>query len=87
MASLTTSRPSRVALPAVGSSWVARILTRVVLPAPFIPMRENTPRDGTLRVTESRALFCCEAAYTFVSESQRSSPSVMPADGVRTAPL
>jgi len=31
------------ALPEVNASWVARILTRVVLPAPFMPMSEKMP--------------------------------------------
>ncbi len=42
-ASLITSMPFMVAEPEVGSRSVASIRTRVVFPAPFIPMREKTP--------------------------------------------
>ena len=55
--SLCTSIPSIVAVPDVDSSSVARILTSVVFPDPFLPMRTNIPLAGTENVTESRA-FC-----------------------------
>ncbi len=48
-ASLTTSRPMTRAVPAVGGSRVVRILTAVVLPAPFGPSRPSTVPVSTSR--------------------------------------
>ena len=53
--SSTTSWPSTRALPDVGRSTVERILTSVVLPAPFGPRRPWISPVGTLSDTSSRA--------------------------------
>src|SRR5438552_18867093 len=60
------------ALPEVGASSVARILTSVVFPAPFLPMRAKMPEDGAERLTSRRAVVA--PPYRFVSFSVTSSP-------------
>ena len=52
-ASLVTSKPATVALPASGRSSVARIRMVVVLPAPFGPSSATTSPAPTVRSTSS----------------------------------
>ena len=54
-ASRTTSRPSTVAVPDVGSSSVVSTRTAVVLPAPLGPSRPRTVPAGASRSTPSSA--------------------------------
>ena len=56
LSSRTTSMPFIQAVPEVGASSVASILTSVVLPAPFLPMSANIPDDGAERLTSWRAI-------------------------------
>ena len=55
-ASLTTSSPPTLALPASGRSSVARIRTAVVLPAPFGPSTPSTVPGRAARSTPASAV-------------------------------
>jgi hypothetical protein len=48
--------PFMEALPEVGSSSVAKMRTRVVFPAPFLPINAKIPVVFKVSVTLSRAL-------------------------------
>lgn len=73
----TTSIPFIEARPELGVSSVARILTRVVLPAPFLPIRAKIPEEGAERLTSLRAID--EPPYVLLSLSM-TNPSAAMAD-------
>src|SRR5688572_12723759 len=69
-----TSNPATAALPPSGRISVARILTAVVLPAPFGPSSPHTAPAGTWRSKPSRALVF---PYRFASPSARTAADLV----------
>ncbi|MGC0375875.1 hypothetical protein RKD28_003391 [Streptomyces sp. SAI-229] len=85
-ASRTTSCPATSIRPASGRSRVARILTRVVLPAPFGPSTPCTVPRATVRSSPSSAgplpppLYVLCASSTVIAASDTETPSLVKLD-------